>query len=76
MILRSQCVNCKHKINAQGERYPRGTCAAFPHGIPKEIVFSQFDHRYRYPGDNGIGWEPDEAGDTHVNGPLVAAPKP
>ena len=29
-------------------------CEAFPHGIPKYIIFSSHDHLKPYPGDSGI----------------------
>jgi hypothetical protein len=34
------------------------TCAAFPQGIPKEILNGEFIHTQPYPGDNGILFEP------------------
>jgi hypothetical protein len=30
------------------------TCAAYPNGIPTEILESEVDHRLPYTGDNGI----------------------
>jgi hypothetical protein len=40
----------------------RSTCNAFPGGIPDEILFSKHDHRFPFPGDNGIVFTPDPAG--------------
>lgn len=34
-------------------------CAAFPDGVPDEIVRLGFDHRNPYEGDNGIRFTPD-----------------
>lgn len=36
----------------------RATCAAFPGGIPDEILFEGFDHRKPFPGDGGIRFTP------------------
>jgi hypothetical protein len=36
---------------------PGFRCAAFPDGIPDEILHSKFDHRNPHPGDNGIQYE-------------------
>lgn len=46
-----QCVSCIHYDYAN-------LCAAFPAGIPEEIMDGTFDHRRPYPGDQGIRWEP------------------
>lgn len=42
-----QCLDCIYFRNDC-------TCTAFPAGIPTEIIANQFDHRYSYPGDQGI----------------------
>lgn len=44
------CVWCLHLRREDYEQ----TCAAFPDGIPGEILDSSADHRHTYPGDNGI----------------------
>lgn len=33
-------------------------CTAFPNGIPLQIWDGENDHRKRFPGDNGILFEP------------------
>lgn len=52
-MLGSMCVSCKHKFSTGG------FCTAFPQGIPLVILRREFDHRYPYPGDNGIMFERD-----------------
>ena len=32
-------------------------CAAFPDGLPAEILTGQHDHRDPYSGDNGVRFE-------------------
>lgn len=49
------CLLCKHLLN--GEKF---ACKAFAE-IPDDIIFSRFDHRQPYPGDNGIQFEPIES---------------
>lgn len=63
MLITPLCWECKHYET--GHSRPNG-CAAFPFGIPPEILVSDFDHNLPHPEDNGIQFEPSE----------VAAPTP
>lgn len=49
------CIFCRH-YRPDGD-VP--SCAAFPGGVPAEIINGGFDHRQEYPGDGGIRFEPD-----------------
>lgn len=49
----SQCISCIHRDSQNPLK-----CKAFPEGIPMAIFGNQFDHRFDYPGDNGIRWFP------------------
>ena len=52
------CATCLHLIedDEQGLR-----CAAFPEGIPDDIIESRFDHRQVHPDqDNDIVYEPND----------------
>ena len=50
----SQCFFCKHKNN----RTDIAACAAFPDGIPPEILDNEFDHRTVHPAQkNSIVFE-------------------
>jgi hypothetical protein len=58
-ILAPMCGGCKHLTRTPGEPPlldPK--CAAFPAGIPNEILLSKADHRKPFAGDNGITFEP------------------
>lgn len=47
----SQCNLCKRN-------HGNGTCDAFPVQIPYTIETNRIDHRIRYPGDNGMTFDP------------------
>jgi hypothetical protein len=44
------CMECRHVLGAR-------RCAAYPDGIPREILLEEYDHRKPFPGDNGIQFE-------------------
>ena len=44
------CGTCIH-------RQKKDTCAAFPEGIPDEILNMETKHDKPYPGDNGIQYK-------------------
>ena len=48
----AMCVTCRHK------ELSSPTCAAFPNGIPSDILDGTVAHRAPYPGDRGIRYEP------------------
>lgn len=52
------CNRCKHRRKGI-------TCAAFPDGIPLEIIRSG-EHFLPVPGDNGVVFEEKECHDTHI----------
>ncbi len=49
-----RCIYCKH-FNKRG----RGSCPAFPNGIPGRILLGTIDHVNPYEGDHGIQFELD-----------------
>lgn len=61
------CMWCVHKRDGM-------TCAAFPEGIPEEIITSRVIHTVPYPGDNGIQYEqasePSEFVKERLKGPV------
>ena len=58
---RSQCDTCTryrspfHPANTRELTSP--FCAAFPDGIPKQVLYNGLDHRYPVDGDHGLRWE-------------------
>ncbi|MCC7494988.1 MAG: hypothetical protein IT204_21750 [Fimbriimonadaceae bacterium] len=51
------CCFCRH-ANALGA--DAFHCAAFPDGIPPEILIGGFDHRAPHPDDSGVRFEPND----------------
>lgn len=45
------CVSCKHYT------FKSWTCAAYPFGIPDEIITGEVDHNKPYQDDHGIQFE-------------------
>ena len=48
------CNQCKHLDRIA----KNATCAAYPEGIPDEILGNKVDHHKPYKGDHGIQFEP------------------
>ncbi len=58
-LFSAQCTNCAHLWLMLRNGKPM--CAAFPNGIPREILESRLDRRNPYPNDKGIRYEPATA---------------
>lgn len=67
MNFKSNCLHCRHfNFLEPDDEEQAPSCAAFPLGIPDEIIRQGFDHRHEYPGDDGIRFELDDDGDPSV----------
>ena len=56
MIFIAQCFRCA-RLDREGIDNGLLVCAAFPNGVPDDILFNKFRHTSAYPGDNGILFE-------------------
>ncbi|MFI5261008.1 MAG: hypothetical protein ACHQZR_00470 [Candidatus Limnocylindrales bacterium] len=52
------CKGCTHLTRDSDRPLADPKCAAFPAGIPTEILLSRADHRTPYPGDRGMQFAP------------------
>jgi hypothetical protein len=54
MLGNTMCFGCA-RFRPYDRDHPDGAyCAAFPEGIPDDLLFQNVDHTQPYPGDNGI----------------------
>jgi hypothetical protein len=63
----SQCIYCRHLIG-------NAKCAAFPEGIPQDILYNWHDHLIPYPGDKGVTFEPNPRAKVPPVQPLFPRP--
>lgn len=54
----TRLIPCAHCIHFDPSDREKSVCAAFPKGIPIEIIAGRVTHRTPYPGDHGIRWRP------------------
>jgi len=56
VIVPSDCWTCRHLRLGHAGQF---ACAAFPRGVPTDLLEGRANHRKPYPGDGGIRYEPD-----------------
>ena len=61
----SRCFICKNFIPSAD--FSQTICAAFPEGIPREILFNEVLHDKPYPGDHGIRYEAEDGFEDDLN---------
>ena len=52
------CVRCRHMKIPPGLEDKTLVCAAFPEGIPDDILYGNHSHIGAYPDDNGLRYDP------------------
>ena len=63
-VLPPMCGGCNHLDTSSDLPLLDPKCAAFPAGIPNEILLSKVDHRHPYAGDGDIRFEPQTPADA------------
>jgi hypothetical protein len=61
-----QCSIC---IHFDPSRRDITACAAFPDGIPGDIILNEIDHRDPVEGDHGVRFEPEEGAQSPFEEP-------
>jgi hypothetical protein len=61
-VMLPQFMKCRHLLPREPGELMR--CSAFPDEIPSAILKNLHNHRDRYPGDNGIRFEPSSKAKT------------
>jgi len=68
---RNFCTSCKHRFMKDDK-----TCAAFPNGIPVDILRGKTGHRTSRPSDQGIVYERRDDPGAHILLPPPELPEP
>ena len=56
-VFGAPCVRCKHLDVSRLLARKGAVCAAFPDGIPQDIIQGMNRHEAPFPGDHGIQFE-------------------